>query len=301
MGRRARTPDAASASGTPASTGPGTTMLRRWARHWLRSCRAMPAEAMALIEDAAQEPDRRIHAFRRLMKAWRALLRLAPDALADEARALRAEVGELRRTFGASRDAAVVAGTLRRFLPEQANPPGVEPRSDPLPLDVVRGRLEDLTAMMERWTVARAEGDFLLAGFRRTYRRARRSLRDDPREMSIGRLHAWRTAVVDLGYQLGFFAPADPARLKPRRADAERLRSHLGTIVDLDMARGHLAGTLPARRRRQVEKKIGRGIATGRRKAERIAERLLDKRPRVICARLAGGMARRQPRRVRLV
>jgi CHAD domain-containing protein len=276
-------------------------MLRRWARHWLRSCRAMPAEALALIEDAAQEPDRRIHAFRRLMKAWRALLRLAPDALADEARALRTEVGELRRSFGASRDAAVVAGTLRRFLPEQASPPEKEPRSDPLPVETVRARVGELAAMMERWTVARAEGDFLLAGFRRTYRRARRSLRDDPREMSVESLHAWRTAVVDLGYQLGFFAPADPARLEPRRAAAERLRSHLGTIVDFDMARGHLAGAIPAGRRRRVEKKIGLGIATRRRKAARIAEKLLDKRPRVVCAGLAGGMARRQPRRVRFV
>jgi CHAD domain-containing protein len=154
---------------------------------------------------------------------------------------------------------------------------------------------------MDRWSVAREDGAFLLAGFRRSYRKARRRFRADPREMSVKRLHAWRTTIVDLGYQLGFFQPADPAGLKPRLAAAETLRAHLGTIVDLDMARTHLAGTVPARRRARAEKEIGRSIAARRRKAVRIAGDLLDDRPKVICARLAGRLATRQPRRVKLV
>ena len=103
----------------------GAAMMQRWARHWLRTCREMPLRARRLLERFDRNPEKRIHDFRRVMKAWRSLLKLAPAALADEAKAVRAEIKQLRQSFGAARDAVVVAKTLDEVLPESLN--GTQP------------------------------------------------------------------------------------------------------------------------------------------------------------------------------
>ncbi|RDJ22859.1 CHAD domain-containing protein [Bosea caraganae] len=279
-------------------------MLRRWARHWLRTCREVPSRASRLLDRTERSPEKRIHDFRRLMKAWRSLLKLAPAALAGEARALRGEIKLLRQNFGEARDATVVAKTLEEVLPGRVNAAEASPPAAPVPreeLAAVRATLDQLSAEMERWSVASEGGGFLLAAFKRTYRKARRRARHDVTEMGLKRLHAWRTAVIDLGYQLSFFKPADPAKLEPQEGAAERLRSHLGTVVDLDMAREHLSDAVPAKRREGAEREIARSIVKRRRKAARIADSLLDERPKTMCAHLAEGLASRGPRRIRFV
>lgn len=280
------------------------TMMRRWAGHWLRTCREVPSLALRLIDRMDRNPEKRVHDFRRLMKAWRSLLKLAPAALAEEAKAIRGEIKRLRQSFGAARDAAVVAKTLGDVLPAHAIEAGAPAAAAPVPreeLDAVRHRLGRLSAEMERWSVASEGGGFLLAAFKRTYRKARRRARRDPVEMPLKRLHAWRTAVIDLGYQLSFFKPADPATIERQEGEAERLRGHLGTVVDLDMARERLADMVPAKRRDGAERRIERNIVKCRQKAAGIAGSLLCERPKVICAQLAEGLARREPRPVRFV
>lgn len=282
-------------------------MMRRWAAHWLRSCREMPGRGRRALERKDGGPEKQIHEFRRVMKAWRALLKLAPVVLADEAKAMRAQVGGLRRGFGAARDASVVARTLDTVLPEG------EPKSDPecdAPVgadellqqqrDTIREELQRLEGTMAGWSVAAESGGFLVIAFKRSYRQARRRARRDPRRMGLKRLHAWRTAIVDLGYQISFFQPADPARLGRQAETAEQLRGQLGAVVDLDMARAQLPDAALKRRREQARRAIDRSIAEQRRAAARIAGRLLDRRPKVVCARLAEAMARRKPHRIKL-
>lgn len=280
-------------------------MLRRWARHWLRTCREVPSRALRLLDRMERNPEKRIHDFRRLMKAWRSLLKLAPAALAREAKAMRGEIKQLRQSFGAARDAAVVAKTLEGVLPGRLDGAGTQaPPAAPVQreeLAAVRARLDKLSAEMERWSVAAEGGGFLLAAFKRTYRKVRRRAGRDVTQMGLKRLHAWRTAVIDLGYQLSFFKPADPAKIERQAGAVERLRSHLGTVVDLDMAREHLADAVPAKRRDGAEREIDRSIVKRRRQAARIADSLLDERPRIVCAHLAEGLASREPRRIRLV
>jgi CHAD domain-containing protein len=278
-------------------------MMRRWATHWLRSCREMPGRGRRVLDRKGGAPEKQIHDFRRMMKAWRALLKLAPVELADEAKALRAQVGGLRRGFGAARDASVVARTLGRVMPE------CEPRSA-APVgagelleqqrDTIREELQRLAGTMAGWSVAAESGGFLVNAFKRSYRRARRRARRDPRRMGLKRLHAWRTAIVDLGYQLSFFQPADPARLGRQAETAEQLRAQLGAVVDLDMARAQLPAAASKRRRQQAGREIDKSIARQRRAAARIAGRLLDRRPKLVCARLAQAMAHRKPHRIRL-
>jgi CHAD domain-containing protein len=263
----------------------------------------MPGRGRLMLDRKGSSPEKRIHDFRRVMKAWRALLKLAPVELADEAKALRAQVGHLRRGFGAARDASVVARTLDAVLPDCS--PTNEAPVDASELlrqqcDTIREELERLAGAMAGWSVAAESGGFLVSAFKRSYRRARRRARRDPRRMGLKRLHAWRTVIVDLGYQLSFFQPADPARLGPQAETAEQLRAQLGSVVDLDMARTQLPAAVSKRRREQAVREIDRSIARQRRAAARIARRLLERRPKLVCARLAEAMARRKPRRIRL-
>jgi CHAD domain-containing protein len=279
-------------------------MMQRWARHWLRTCREMPLRGRRLLERFDRNPEKRIHDFRRVMKAWRSLLKLAPAAIANEAKAVRAEIKQLRQSFGAARDAIVVAKTLNEVLPKSLNgtqPPAAAPKPSPQELDAVCTKLDRLAAEMEGWSVAAEGGGFLLTAFKRSYRKARRRAGQGPGQMPVKRLHAWRTAIIDLGYQLVFFQPADPAAFAPQAGAADRLRSHLGTVVDLDMARTHLAGLLPPRRRARAEEEIDRSIAKQRNEAARIAGTLLDERPKRLCAHLAESMTSREPRRIKLV
>jgi CHAD domain-containing protein len=290
-------------------------MMQHWARHWLRTCRNMPKRALRLIDDAQADPEKKVHAFRRLMKAWRSLLKLAPDSLAQEARMMRAEIRTLRRGFGAARDAVVLARTLKdalgKSLFERLPKPEGEAGSPAVPSDLrrrlaaARIKLGRLSVEMTRWSVAGEDGAFLLKGFERACRKTRRRLHRDPLRMSLKRLHASRTAVVDLCYQLQLFRPAEATDLALRGELTERLRSHLGAVVDLDLARRHLITLMPAGHRakgehKKAEHKIVRRALKRRGKAARLARRLLDERPKALRARLGEMMALREPRRVKL-
>ncbi|AOO81703.1 CHAD domain-containing protein [Bosea vaviloviae] len=313
--RRARSGSGLAARREPERSAEGGAMMQRWARHWLRSCRDMPKRALRLINDARAEPEKQVHAFRRLMKAWRSLLKLAPDSLAEEARAVRAEIRALRRDFGAARDAVVLARTLEdalgkslfERLPKPEGEAGSPAPSDLRPrLEAARIKLGRLSVEMARWSVAGEGGAFLLKGFERSCRKTRRRLHRDPLRMSLKRLHASRTAIVDLAYQLQFFRPAKVAGPALRGELAERLRSHLGAVVDLDLAHRYLNTLMPAGRRakaghKKAEHRIARRIVKRRGKAARLAHRLLDEQPKTLRARLGEMMALREPRRVKLM
>lgn len=279
----------------------GPALMRLWARHWLDICRGMPLRARRLLDGIERDPARRVHDFRRLMKAWRSLLKLAPPTLAEEAAALRAEIKQLRQSFGATRDAAVVARTLRELSAKAGGRRAFPVDRAPAPetLAAMREALDRLSVRMEAWSVAGERGGFLLAAFRRSYRKARRAARRDPRRMSLKRLHAWRTRVIDLGYQLSFFQPAAPSYYKEQIEAVERLRTHLGAVVDLDMADRQLAAE--AKPPTKVRKKLGRRVARQRGKAAALVGRVLGERPRAACAHLAAAMTHQEPRRIRLV
>lgn len=278
----------------------GPAMMRLWSRHWLDFCREMPLRGRRLLDGIERDPARRVHDFRRLMKAWRSLLKLAPPALA-EAAALRAEIKQLRQNFGATRDAAVVARTLHELSPKAHGRfvPPADQAPAPETVAAMREALDRLSVRMEAWSVAGERGGFLLAAFRRSYRKARRAARHDPRRMSLKRLHAWRTRVIDLGYQLNFFQPAAPFYYKDQIDAVERLRTHLGAVVDLDMADRQLAAE--AEPPTKIRKKLERRISRQRGKAAAMIGRVLGERPRTACAHLAAAMTHQEPRRIRLV
>lgn len=282
-------------------------MMRRWSRHWLRSCREMPGRALVVLDRHDDDPGRQIHEFRRLMKAWRSLLKLAPPGLADEGKAIRAGVGRLRRGFGTARDSAVIAKVLGKLCPDRAPKGDAEAATAAAAAllrdqgDAVRTELRTLSVAMTGWSLPNETGEFLAQGFRRSYRRARRQARENPRRMSVEHLHDWRTMIVDLSYQLSFFAPADSARLRRQAGMAERLRARIGNAIDLDMARAYLAREAPPTSGERLAHEIERKLARQRRRAAKLAGRLLARRPRRERADLATALGRRPPRRVSLV
>lgn len=291
---------------TRSSTGPEAraAMMRRWSRHWLRTCREMPARALAVLDRHDDDPGRQIHEFRRLMKAWRALLKLAPTGLAEEGKAIRAGVGRLRRGFGRARDSAVIAKVLGKLCPDRAPVGGAEAANVSAAAllrdqgDAVRTELRRLSGAMAGWSLAGQTDDFLAWAFQRSYRRAYRQARENPRRMSIEHLHDWRAMVVDLSYQLRFFAQTHPARLRRQAEMAERLRSRIGNAIDLDMARAYLAKEVPASGGKRCAHEIGRKLARQRRRAEKLADRLLARRPKRERADLAKALGRHPPQRV---
>lgn len=261
----------------------------------------MPVRALAVLDRGKNDPAQRVHEFRRLMKAWRAVLRLAPAGLAEEARAVRDGAAGLRRCFGTARDATVIAGVLGALYRGPSPEDEARAAAGAMLLEregFVRAELARLSGEMAGWSVADETGGFLVRAFRRGYRRVRRRAGRDPRRMGLPRLHDWRTAVVDWGYQLGFFTPAEPGWLGPQARAAERLRGRLGKAVDLDMARAYLAAEPPADGGERLAREIGRRIARQRRRAAKLAGRLLDPRPGRVGARLREGLAHRPPRRV---
>jgi CHAD domain-containing protein len=234
------------------------------------------------------------------MKAWRALLKLAPAELAEEGKAVRGAVGGLRRGFGIARDTAVVAKVLSALCPDHASEDDAQDAAAVLLAeqgDAVRDELRRLSAEMARWSVSNETGDFLVRAFRRSYRLARRHGRRDPRRMDAEHLHDWRSMIVDLSYQLSFFAPADPARLGRLAKAAERLRSRLGNAIDLGMVRAHLAERPALDGLDALAQEIPRKIAKQCRKAAKLAKRLLARRPRRAGADLREAMEHRPPRR----
>lgn len=278
-------------------------MMRRWSWHWLRSCREMPGRALAVLDRHDGDPGRQIHEFRRLMKAWRALLKLAPTGLAEEEKAIRAGVGRLRRGFGGARDSAVIAKVLGKLCPDRAPKANAEAATAAAAAllrdqgEAVRTELRTLSAAMAGWSLADETGEFLAQGFRRSYRRVRRQARENPRRMSVEHLHDWRTMIVDLSYQLSFFALADPARLRRQAETAERLRSRIGNAIDLDMARAYLAKEEPLNGGKRLAHEIERKVSKQRRKAKKLAGRLLARRPRRERTDLATALGRRYPPR----
>ena len=278
--------------------------MRRWSLHWLRSCREMPGRALVVLA-RHDDPGRQIHEFRRLMKAWRALLKLAPSGLAEEGKAIRACVGRLRRGFGLARDSAVIAKILGKLCPDRVPKDDAKAAAAAAAAllrdqgDAVRTELRRLSAAMTDWSLADETDDFLARAFRRNYRRARRQARENPRRMSVEHLHDWRTMIVDLSYQLSFFATTRHALLRRQAEMAERLRSRVGNAIDLDMARAHLAKEAPSNGGKRLAHEIERQEARQRRRAVKLASRLLARRPRREHTDLAMALERHPPRRVK--
>jgi CHAD domain-containing protein len=260
-------------------------MSIHWSGLWLETCRSMPGRARKDLAGRASR-DARIHAFRRTLKLWRSLLRLAPARLRDDADKMRRQLRVLRRQFGSARDRAMLANTLARYGGRAPRAGKASPASNALDsrhIDRIDLALTSLAATMASWRAQPGDVDEVIEAVRCSYRKARRRLGEGVGDKPIKDIHAFRTAIVDLSGQLGFIARVDPEHYGRMARRAEKLRDTLGKVVDCTSAQARLG---QGKADRRTHDRLGSAITKSLARADRRAGKLLAERPRRFGKRL---------------
>ena len=278
---------------------------------WPLYCRVLLAASLAAA--AAQFPGRgeaapdRVHEVRKTLKEARALARLFLPSIGEPARVTIAALAVVRRRIGRARDLDVMASRLERLAPpaEIAGPlreaiaherTAAERTHGGFAASASRAQLRAIAKRVEAWDLRSASVEDIVAAVARTYRQARRRGRaafaapDDP-----AALHALRSRVVDLRYQLAALAPAWPAALKAQAEALDELRDTLGAFNDwsvlIAFAAGH-AGLAPEKSA-ALNERIAAKQAKLRRRAATEFQRLFSETPDAFAGRLSAYL--RQP------
>jgi CHAD domain-containing protein len=254
--------------------------------------------ALGELEHRGGESEDHVHHARTTVKRLRSALRLVRDTLDrptyDEVGArLRAAGHEL----GAAREATVAGRALEALAaryPDELHA-GEYARlreritaraagaADALDGDAGRSveALRAARAGLGDWPAAEVAAESLVAGFTRSYGRARRAQRAARSGGSDERLHRWRRRVKDLLYQAELLEDLDRQRLHKLARRARALADVLGEDHDLAGLR-RLAGDCP-----HTVELIDRRRAGLGHDAARLGEQLLARSPRKVARRLA--------------
>jgi len=214
---------------------------------WPGYCQALLA---ASVRAAAQQfPGRghaapeRIHDVRKTLKEARALARLFLPSIGEPARVTIAALAVIRRRVGRARDLDVIEQRLLRLAP----PPEV---AEPLNKAIARERaaagrahggfaasasraqLNAMARRVEAWDLRGVCADDIVEAVARTYTQARRRGRHAFGGEDPAALHALRSRVVDLRYQLAALSGAWPAALNAQAEELNALRDTLGGFND---------------------------------------------------------------------
>ena len=217
---------------------------------WPSYCRHLLAGAVCAAADQFPERDKaraeQVHGVRKTLKEARAIARLFLPRLGETARVTIAALAVARRRVGRARDLDVMEDRLRRLDPAHEI---AEPIADAIAREreaarqaqgnlgtiASRTQLNAIVRRIEAWDLSRLKDGDLVEALAKTYSQARRRGRrafagDDPTA-----LHALRSRIVDLRYQLAAIAPAWPAALKAQSEALNALRDTLGEFNDLHL------------------------------------------------------------------
>src|ERR1700742_2687156 len=211
------------------------------------------SEARAVLDDTQKPNAAAVRAMRKVMRRWRALLRLVEPFLGDDARRLRAEARDQARGLSGARDAQSAIEALEDLAESAENGGKLSPRT----IASIRGRLDAIRLSAEAATInedvrARlrtafdAAGDAVgawdlekltFANFARELAKTYERLREDsPKDWTTAEpdtLHELRTVVVAHHYQMELLEPLWPRVGKLWVAEAQRLRDRLRAFQDL--------------------------------------------------------------------
>jgi CHAD domain-containing protein len=270
--------------------------------------RAIAAGILATARRAIADPELSnqdaVHAFRRAMKQWRALMRLLEPFIPDAVR-WRQEARDHARSLAHARDgaAALMAfdGLLDKSILVLSARSGDTIRSrlealrgseeqavlTPGLRDAILAWLDTAAAAVEQWPLDPFDFSSIAAQLTKAYRTARRQIPEHWTNASATELHTLRQRVIDMRYHMELVEPLWPRFGRMWTDEAERLRARLGQCQDLEVLKRLTEPHQPlAHWRSRLTPACAERSAALAQRAARIANRLFAERPKAFRQRL---------------
>jgi|SRR5271166_2467614 len=271
---------------------------------WPQYCRSL---LVAAVDSAAKafpnRPDQAsegVHDLRKTLKEARALARLFLQSIGEPARVTIAALAAVRRRVGPARDLDVMEQRLARLAPpaEIAKPIAeaiARERStarrahNGFGTSTSRRQLAAIARRLATWDVDGVGESDIVEAVARSYRQARRRGRAAFRTNDPAALHALRSRVVDLRYQLAALAAARRAALTAQAEKLNELRDTLGAFNDLNVLRKFASDwcDLPPEAMGALTEQLEARQKKLRRRAEVEFDRLFAEAPNAFAERLA--------------
>lgn len=216
-------------------------------KDWLAALRHTLGIAARYRDKTPKNPARAIHTCRARVKEARALLRLAPPSLREQAKACRKELAAAARILSAPRDSFVVAATLKELIKAELSHPSMRT----LPTRLLRGtagrsreqhrvRLQQTSREVEQvrvriatWSVPTDPIQTLINLAEKSWRRARKLIPDPLETATEEQMHEFRKAIIICRYQTVFFRKQYRDGATNVELALDILRKKLGKINDL--------------------------------------------------------------------
>jgi hypothetical protein len=235
-------------------------------------------EARRDLDALEARPIRAIHSLRTRMKNLRALLLLVKPRLPKSARKGVSELaGAIKDSFSDQRDAQVKTALRAKLAGRRES----TPRAKVTPRETARNKAarsdaSRLIAMVSNLDMSGLSWIEVFAGYLRSYRAGRKTMKACERKPTRETFHRWRRPVKELFYQSQALQPLDG--MKTRRRWSERLGDRLGLMNDLHLLQAEAKKSRGSRMAKRIAKKQ-RALATGIFKA---GAKLFGERPREV-------------------
>jgi CHAD domain-containing protein len=276
---------------------------------WPQYCRAAlirsVSAAAARFPGPGEEAPKRVHDVRKKLKEARAIARLFLHCVGEPARVTITALAATRRQIGRVRDLDVMALRVQHLEP----PPEI---SEPvmaaiarereaaqrarrgLSASAPRARLNAIVRRLEGWDLSALGTEEIVDAVARTYRQAQRRGVVAFESENPTALHASRSRIVDLRYELSLLSCAWPEALNAQAEALNDLREALGDFNDLHVLEKFAAehSGLPP----EALEGLGARIESKQKKLKRRAnvefERLFAETPSAFATRISAYLAR---------
>ncbi len=252
----------------------------------------------AAQQDAAANPERAVHEFRKSVRRLRALLRLMEGFVGVDAyERARETLRDLHRATSAWRDRHVVndvlsgleqldsgAKSANMIESLRANitlqPPPAAAVIQPV-LDEGCAELAELPSVLAGAMPRQLRWQAVDDGLATCYRRARRRWRDVTRHDDSDAIHELRKRVKEVTYQIELFSGLGGGRIQRRRKRFADLSERLGQVSDLIVLRSYIGEhAKPDAERRRLLKAVAAAQTLHTKRALKRADRLFEESPR---------------------
>jgi len=279
------------------------------------AARSIIADTRGALADRELTDAETVHAVRKGLKRWRALLRLLARPLGEQADRMRTEARELMRALSGARDAQSALDALHGLRKADMN-------LSPASAENIRKRLNDIktaaeqttftnetrrklsryldyaTLSLDRWPLREIDIDTVIDGLTVTYRRARQLMPDHWASADAEHLHDLRRRVVEHRHQMDLIEHLWPRLGEVWAHEAQRLRNRLGACQDLEVLSAFTGPHQPlAPWRSRLAAPIAMRRAAHIKNASRLAGRLFAEKPKAFHRRIAALWAHRQTKK----